>query len=81
MAVALMALLASAVLWAAPDAPPSFSGDVAPILSKNCLPCHGPAQQMSQLDLSTRAAALKGGQKSGPPLLPETLLTARCTAA
>src|SRR6266478_5119266 len=50
--------------------PVSFSGDVAPILTRSCLSCHGPTEPMSQLDLSTRVAALKGGQKGGPAILP-----------
>jgi hypothetical protein len=50
--------------------PASFSRDVAPILGRACLTCHGPTQQLSQLDLGTRAAALKGGQKSGPAIVP-----------
>src|SRR5262249_40112703 len=56
-------------LWSAPNSPISFKSDVAPILEKNCLACHGPARQMSMLDLSNRAAALKGGQK-GPAIIP-----------
>jgi hypothetical protein len=48
----------------------SFSRDVAPILAHNCTSCHGPAQQMSLLDLSTRDGALKGGQKNGPAIVP-----------
>src|SRR3954463_1746411 len=47
-----------------------FARDVAPILAKNCLSCHNASQQMSQLDLSSRAAAVKGGQKSGPAIVP-----------
>lgn len=50
--------------------PAVFSRDIAPILERTCLSCHSPAQQMSQLDLSTRAAALKGGQKAGPAIIP-----------
>ena len=47
----------------------SFSRQVAPVLASNCVTCHGPGQQQSQLDLSTRASILKGGQK-GPALIP-----------
>jgi hypothetical protein len=47
----------------------AFTRDVAPILAKNCLACHSASQQMSQLDLSSRAAAVKGGQKSGPAIV------------
>jgi cytochrome c553 len=48
---------------------PSFSRDVAPIFTEHCLSCHGPAQQLSQYDLSVRATALQGGQK-GTAILP-----------
>jgi len=47
-----------------------FTRDVGPILAKNCLSCHNNSQQLSQLDLSSRASALKGGQKSGPSIVP-----------
>src|SRR5688572_12823855 len=51
-------------------ASPSFSRDVAPILQQNCVSCHKPQQKLSALDLSSRAAALKGGEKSGAPIVP-----------
>jgi hypothetical protein len=57
------------ILYSAASAGITFKGDIAPILEKNCLACHGPARQMSMLDLSTRAAALKGGKK-GSAILP-----------
>src|SRR5258706_5997334 len=47
-----------------------FSRDVAPILARSCLSCHGPTQQMAQRDLSTQAAALKGGQRGGSAIVP-----------
>ena len=47
-----------------------FTRDVAPILAKNCLSCHSASQKMSQLDLSSRAAAVQGGQKNGPAIVP-----------
>jgi hypothetical protein len=47
----------------------SFQRDVAPILSQKCLNCHGPAQQMAGLNLSTACDALRGGQK-GPAVVP-----------
>src|SRR5690349_5205382 len=50
--------------------PPDFSREVAPIFTRSCLSCHSTAQPMSQLDLSTRTAALKGGQKSGAAIIP-----------
>ena len=48
---------------------PSFLETVAPILTEQCLTCHGPAQQLSLYDLSNREAALKGGQK-GTAIIP-----------
>src|SRR5258708_11332442 len=72
MSVRLLALaicFAGVPLWPAPNDPVSFRSDVAPILEKKCVSCHGPAQQMSLLDLSSRSAALKGGQK-GPAIIP-----------
>src|ERR1044071_4886131 len=60
----------AATLCAAPAEAPSFSKQVAPILTRSCAACHGAGQQMSALDLSSRAAALKGGQKSGPAIVP-----------
>jgi hypothetical protein len=41
-----------------------FAKDVAPLLQKRCIVCHGPQQQMSGFRLDTRAGALAGG-KSG----------------
>ncbi|MGH8247170.1 MAG: DUF1549 domain-containing protein, partial [Gammaproteobacteria bacterium] len=59
---------------ARPQSPVPFSRDVAPILGRNCLSCHGaagpPGQLMSLLDLRTRAGMLKGGQKNGPAIIP-----------
>jgi len=62
------ALLSSALSQTA--SPPSFSREVAPILEKSCVQCHGPVQKLAALDLSSRAAALKGGEKSGSAILP-----------
>src|SRR5258708_30361174 len=72
MSVRLLALaisFAGVPLCPAPNNPVSFRSDVAPILEKKCVTCHGPTQQLSLLDLSSRAAALKGGQK-GPAIIP-----------
>jgi hypothetical protein len=43
--------------------------EVLPILEKKCFQCHGEALQMANLDLRTRAAMLKGGEK-GTALVP-----------
>jgi hypothetical protein len=47
----------------------SFAHDVAPILSRSCMQCHGLANPMANLDLRTREGALKGGQH-GPAIVP-----------
>jgi hypothetical protein len=47
----------------------SFAHDVAPILARSCMQCHGLANPMANLDLRTREGALKGGQH-GPAIVP-----------
>ncbi len=59
-------LLAAAV--GATAAPVSFDKDVKPILEARCLKCHGAAMQLAKLDLRTREAAFKGGEK-GPAIV------------
>jgi hypothetical protein len=45
-----------------------FREKVAPLLRQSCLQCHNPAKSRGSLDLSTRAAALEGGEH-GPALI------------
>jgi len=47
----------------------SFAKDVAPVLERNCLSCHGEAIQMGRFDLRTRDAALRGGTR-GADIVP-----------
>src|SRR5262245_23817252 len=47
----------------------AFSQDVAPLLARKCAQCHSQASALANLDLSTREAALKGGQH-GPAIVP-----------
>ena len=62
---------------AAAEPGPSFEKQVAPLLQSRCLKCHNPAKARGDLDLTTRAALLKGGEagvvvapgKSGDSLL------------
>ena len=68
--------LASLILWppiaaAQPTAGVAATGDgnATTILTSQCLKCHGPVEPKGGLDLSRRAAALKGG-KSGVVLVP-----------
>src|SRR5262245_45173405 len=51
------------------DQPVSFSRDIQPLLEAKCWTCHGGAVQLSRLDLRTREAALKGGQR-GTAIVP-----------
>jgi mono/diheme cytochrome c family protein len=46
------------------------------ILEKNCLACHGAAMQMSKLDLRTREAILRGGER-GPAVEPHNARRSR----
>jgi mono/diheme cytochrome c family protein len=48
---------------AARSQPVSFAADVAPILERNCVSCHGDAIQMGRFDLRTRESALRGGSR------------------
>jgi hypothetical protein len=57
-------LLTAASLWTLSAAPTPVS-----ILQNRCWKCHGEALQLSKLDLRTREAALKGGEK-GPAIVP-----------
>jgi hypothetical protein len=63
------ALLACTAAWAQTPSKVSFTKDVAPILAQNCAQCHSQSSAMGNLDLSSRDAALKGGQH-GPAIVP-----------
>jgi formylglycine-generating enzyme required for sulfatase activity len=47
----------------------SFEKDIKIILESTCLSCHGPKKPKGDLDLTTRALALKGGE-NGTTLVP-----------
>ncbi len=56
----------------APATSPSqvaFARDIQPILEKSCSSCHSADLKLADLDLSTREAALRGGEH-GPALVP-----------
>lgn len=61
-----------------------FHRDIAPILRRRCMTCHGAARQEAGLRLDRRETALKGGA-SGPVIVPgrsdRSLLIERVTAA
>jgi mono/diheme cytochrome c family protein len=46
-----------------------FEKRIAPLLQQRCLSCHRPDKKKGDLDLSTRAGALKGGEE-GPAVVP-----------
>src|SRR4051812_39790122 len=52
-----------------PRAGPSYGPAVRPLLEAKCLRCHGRKVKKAELDLSTLAAILRGGE-SGPVVTP-----------
>src|SRR5262249_32637606 len=46
-----------------------FEKQVRPLLVKQCISCHGPAQQFSSLRVDSRESLLKGGNR-GPAIVP-----------
>ena len=59
------------ILTSAPRAqePVSFATDIKPILEQSCWTCHSASMQSSKLDLSSRDAAIRGGEH-GPAIVP-----------
>jgi hypothetical protein len=53
---------------AGPAAHPSFARDVAPVLARWCVRCHGPRAQGGGLRLDSYPALMRGGD-SGPPVI------------
>lgn len=52
--------------------PPKWDTDIAPLLKRQCVKCHGPAKQEGKLNLSSPAGLLKGG-KDGTAVAPHDL--------
>lgn len=67
-AVAALVLVPSARPGAA-EAPPDYARDVAPILERHCVECHGARKQESLLRLDSLKETLAGGM-SGPSVVP-----------
>ena len=57
-----------ALASAAPSAEDLFVDTIQPTLKQQCFGCHGEANTFAKLDLRTRDAALKGGQR-GPAIV------------
>ena len=51
------------------EAKVDFARDIVPVLTDNCLRCHGGEKVKAKLDLKTKAGAMNGGQ-SGTAILP-----------
>ena len=49
--------------------PPNYEREIAPLLKRHCVKCHGPAKHEGKLDLSLPGAVARGG-KQGPVLVP-----------
>ena len=74
------AISCATVLNAQPSSSESFSRDVQPILTKNCLGCHNEKLKMSSFSIASRESMLAGG-KRGPAVIPGDAEGSRMTAA
>ena len=69
------AILLSSVVLAAPiaraevDAAVLWKNDVQPLLDQQCVKCHGPLEQKSELELDTFEGVMKGSE-FGPVVVP-----------
>lgn len=53
-----------------PGPPPSFSADIAPLLDRHCVACHGPDKVRGGYRLDTFAALAQPGKSGSPALVP-----------
>ncbi|MDA1316181.1 MAG: DUF1553 domain-containing protein [Acidobacteria bacterium] len=53
---------------AAAETAPTFDGDIKAIFDQNCIACHGATEPQAELNLTSKAALVKGG-KSGPAIV------------
>ena len=66
---ALVGILVIASNARAADTPPHFDRDIAPLIQRHCVKCHGPAKQEAKLNLAASSGLVRGG-KSGPAIVP-----------
>ena len=64
----------------APDAA-FFEAKIRPMLVENCLRCHGPEKPKSHFRLTSRAAALKGGDNNSDDIVPGNSAKSRRNSA
>lgn len=58
-------------MWVGPTAyAVDYEKDIRPLLEKNCLECHGPEKQKSQLRVDRRTSLLRGGDGGLPAISP-----------
>lgn len=69
--VVIFSAILAGLAWTAtgPAEAADFERQIAPLLARRCLGCHAGDEPQGGLDLTTRAAALRGGE-SGPALVP-----------
>jgi hypothetical protein len=65
------AILMTVVALAA-DLAPRFDADIAPLLKRHCVKCHGPVTAEARLNLSMPSGVLRGGE-SGAAIVPHDL--------
>lgn len=73
----LLYVVLSAAIWPLPVAAsaadsPSYEREIAPLLKRQCVKCHGPAKREGKLDLSLGGAIMRGG-KQGAVLVPHDI--------
>jgi len=68
--VPLLPVLPLAMVLPARPAPVSFSRDIAPILEKKCVACHGPEKAKGGFRLHTFTQLLQGGDSKEPTISP-----------
>lgn len=64
-----LVLQLSMALNVSADDKPHYERDVAPLLKRHCVKCHGPTKQEGQLNLATMGAIVRGG-KAGAAVVP-----------
>jgi Protein of unknown function (DUF1553)/Protein of unknown function (DUF1549)/Planctomycete cytochrome C len=69
---AILAVFATIVRGAEPQAGPSLEHDILPLLKTRCQKCHGPVKPKGKLNLSSARSLARGGE-SGPVVVPGNL--------
>ncbi len=66
----LLSCLSIGVVHGATSAATMFSENIAPIMEKHCVSCHGPEKQKSQLRLDQASNLVQGGSSGEPLFIP-----------